>query len=147
MSLLSNVVLMDTSLNLESRVSEVLLLALQTLSLSFLTNNSSSDSKAFLCFIAFSGSSTAVHRAMQWHSHSYKLTASHALRYCTVGKTFLNLQSQTSKFDGKTTIPYMMVKQTNKQTRKHTGNLLQCLVWQAVPPPTAKFFGLAFLKK
>ena len=35
----------------------------RTLSLSFLTNNSSSDSKAFLRFIAFSGSPTAVHRA------------------------------------------------------------------------------------
>ena len=33
------------------------------LCLSFLTNNSSSDSKAFLCLIAFSGSPTAVHRA------------------------------------------------------------------------------------
>ena len=42
-----------------SRVSEALLLALQTLSL---TNNSSSDSKAFLCFIAFSGFPTPVHR-------------------------------------------------------------------------------------
>ena len=46
-----------------SLVSEALLLALQTLSLSFLTSNSSSDRKAFLRFIAFSGSSTAVHRA------------------------------------------------------------------------------------
>ena len=35
----------------------------RTLSLSFVTNNSSSDSKAFLRFIAFSGSPTAVHRA------------------------------------------------------------------------------------
>ena len=43
-------------------VSEALLPALRTLSLSFLTN-SSSDSKAFLRFIAFSGSPTAVHCA------------------------------------------------------------------------------------
>ena len=46
-----------------SRVSGALLLTSRTLSLSFLTNNSSSDSKAFLRFIAFSGSPTAVHRA------------------------------------------------------------------------------------
>ena len=39
-----------------SRVSEALLLALLIVS-----NNSSSDSKAFLRFIAFSGSPTAVH--------------------------------------------------------------------------------------
>ena len=44
-------------------VSEALLLALRTSSLSFVTNNSSSDSKAFLRFIAFSGSQTPVHRA------------------------------------------------------------------------------------
>ena len=46
-----------------AHVSEALLLALRTLSLSFVTNNSSSDSKAFLRFIAFSGSPTVVHRA------------------------------------------------------------------------------------
>ena len=45
------------------RVSESLLLVLRTLSLSFPTNNPSSDSKAFLRFIAFSGSPTAVHCA------------------------------------------------------------------------------------
>ena len=44
------------------RVSEVLILTLRTLSLSFLIN-SSSDSKAFQHFIAFSGSPTVVHRA------------------------------------------------------------------------------------
>ena len=71
-----------------SHVSEALILALQTLSLSFVTNNSSSDSKVFLRFIAFSGSPTAVHHVMQIHGHSYKLTASHALRYCTVGIPF-----------------------------------------------------------
>jgi len=56
-----------------SRVSEALLLALRTLSL---TNNSSSDSKAFLSFIAFSGSLTAVHCPL------------HALRYYTVSIPF-----------------------------------------------------------
>ena len=53
-----------------------------------LTNNSSSDSKAFLRFIAFSGSPTAVHRPL------------HALRYYTVGIPFSTAhkrQSQTSK--------------------------------------------------
>ena len=43
-------------------LSGALLLTLRTLSLSFLTKNSSSDSKAFLSFIASSGSPTAVHR-------------------------------------------------------------------------------------
>ena len=42
-----------------SRVSEALLLTLLTSS-----NISSSDSKAFLCYIAFSGSPTAVHRPL-----------------------------------------------------------------------------------
>ena len=46
-----------------SCLSEALLLALHTLSLSFLTNIFSSDSKAFLRFILFSGSSTLVHLA------------------------------------------------------------------------------------
>ena len=80
-----------------SRVSEALLLTLQTLSL---TNNSSSDSKAFLHFIVFSGSPTAVHHPL------------HALRYYTVGIPFWTAhkrQSQTSKFDGKTTIPHAQV--------------------------------------
>ena len=53
-----------------SCVSEALLLTLLTLSL---TNNSSSDSKAFLCYIAFSGSPKAVHRPL------------HVLQYYTVG--------------------------------------------------------------
>ena len=56
-----------------SRVSETLSLALLTLSL---TNNSSPDSKAFLWFIAFSGSPTAVHHLL------------HALQYYTVGIPF-----------------------------------------------------------
>ena len=51
--------------------------------------NSSSDSKVFQRFIAFSGSPTAVHRvlsfsSMRRHGHSHKLTSSLALRYCTV---------------------------------------------------------------
>ena len=72
-----------------SRVSsEALLLVLRTLSLSFPTNNPSSDSKAFLCFIAFSGSPTAVHCAflssMRRHGYSHKLISSRAQRYYTV---------------------------------------------------------------
>ena len=71
-----------------SRVSEALLLVLRTLSLSFPTNNPSSDSKAFLRFIAFSGSPTAVHCAflssMRRHGHSHKLISSRAPRYYTV---------------------------------------------------------------
>ena len=72
-----------------SRVSEALLLALRTLSLSFVTNNSSSDSKAFLRFIAFScrlpnSSSYTVlsvfFDAKAW-PHGHKLTSSRALRY------------------------------------------------------------------
>ena len=70
------------------------LLTLRTLSL---TKNSSSDSKAFLHFIAFSGSPTAVHRPL------------HALRYYTVVIPFWTTQSQTSKFDGKTTIRHAQV--------------------------------------
>ena len=68
-----------------SRVSEALLLALQTLSL---TNISSSDSKVFLRFIVFSGSPTAVHHSLQ------------ALQYYTVGIPFWTArkrQSQASK--------------------------------------------------
>ena len=87
-------------------------LALQTLSLSFLTYNSSSDSKAFLGFIVFSGSPSAVHwlsfSSMQRHGHSHKLTSSRALQHYTVGIPFwtsCKRQSQTSKFDGTTTIP------------------------------------------
>ena len=48
-----------------AHVSEAFLLTLQTLTLP--------QTKAFLCFIAFSGSPTAVHRPL------------HALRYYTVG--------------------------------------------------------------
>ena len=57
-------------------------------SLSFPTNNPSSDSKAFLRFIAFLGSPTAVHCAflssMRRHGHSHKLISSRAPRYYTV---------------------------------------------------------------
>ena len=58
------------------------------LSLSFPTNNPSSDNKAFLRFIAFSGSPTAVHCAflssMRRHGHSHKLISSRAPQYYTV---------------------------------------------------------------
>ena len=46
-----------------AHVSQNLLLALRNLSICFVTNNSSSDSKAYLRFIAFSGSPMAVQRA------------------------------------------------------------------------------------
>ena len=62
-----------------SRVSEALLLALLTLSL---VNYSSADSKAFLCFIAFSGSPTAVHRplhALQLYSSPWADTTRNGL--------------------------------------------------------------------
>ena len=65
--------------------SKALLLALWTLSL---TNNSSSDSKAFLHFMEFSSSPTTVHCPL------------HVLWYCTVGIPFWTArkrQSQTSK--------------------------------------------------
>ena len=81
-----------------SHFSETLLLALLTLSL---TNNSSPDSKAFLRFIAFSGSPTAVHRLL------------HALQYYTVAIPFWTACKRPSqtKFDGKTT--YCMLKSLN----------------------------------
>ena len=66
-----------------AKSAHVLLLTLRTLSL---TNNSSSDSKAFLRFIAFSGSPTAVHHPL------------HALWYYAVGIPFWTTckrQSQT----------------------------------------------------
>ena len=42
----------------------------------FVSNISSSDTKAFLCFIAFSGSPTAIHHPL------------HELRYYTAGISF-----------------------------------------------------------
>ena len=79
------------------RVSEALLLALRTLSLyiSFLTNNSSSDCKAFLGFTAFSGSPTAVHRAFlffnakAWPQSQTDLFTCTTLLHC--GHNFLKL--------------------------------------------------------
>ena len=110
-----------------SCASEALLLALWTLSLSFVTNNSSLDSKAFLRFIAFSDFPTAVHRAFLFFKGMATVTnwplcvhyditlwaylsQTHRpnLRYCTVGIAFWasrKRQSQMSKFDRKTTIP------------------------------------------
>ena len=68
-------------------------LTLRTLSLSFVTNNSSSDSKAFLCCIAFSGSPTAVHRAFlffdakAWPQSQTDLFTCTTVLHC--GHTFL----------------------------------------------------------
>ena len=66
-----------------AHVFQTFLLALRTLSLSFPTNNSSSDSKAFLRFIAFSGSPTAVHCAFLFFRcegmASHKLTCTTVL--------------------------------------------------------------------
>ena len=76
-----------------SRVAGALLLTSRTLSLSFLTNNSSSDSKAFLHFIAFSGSPTAVHRAFLFFDAKAWLQSQTDLFTCTTvlhcGHTFL----------------------------------------------------------
>ena len=55
----------------------------------FVSNNSSSDTKAFLHFIAFSGSPAAVNRPL------------HALLYYTVGIPFWTTKSQTYKLYGK----------------------------------------------
>ena len=75
-----------------ARVSEALLPALQTLSLSFLTN-SSSDSKAFQRFIAISGSPTAVHRAFLFFDVKARPQSQPDLFTCTTvlhgGHTFL----------------------------------------------------------
>ena len=104
-------------------VSEALLLPLRTLSLSFVTNNSSSDTKAFLRFIAFSGSQIAVHRdflffsdAKAWPQSQTDLFTCTTVLHC--GHTFLRRigyytvgipfwtsrkrQSRTFKLDGKT---------------------------------------------
>ena len=93
-------------------VFQKLSLALRTLSLSFVTNNSSLDSKAFLCFIAFSGSPTVVHHAfLFFDAKAWQQSQTDLFTYTTVshcGHTFWTSrerQSQTSKFDGKTTIP------------------------------------------
>ena len=64
-----------------------------SLFLSFLTNNSSSDSKAFLRFITFSGSPTAVHRtflffdAKAWPQSQTDLFTCTTVLHC--GHTFL----------------------------------------------------------
>jgi len=76
-----------------SRVSEALLLALRTWSLSFLTDNSSSDNKAFPSFIVFSDSPTAVHRAFlsfnakAWPQSQTDLFTCTTVLHC--GHTFL----------------------------------------------------------
>ena len=119
-----------------SHVSEALLLTLWTLSLSFLTNNPSSDCKAFLRFILFSGSPTAVHRAFLFFDvKAWPVTnwPSRALRYYTVGIPFWTShkrQSQMSKFNRKTTIPrapshmiimYVVWRGTRKQCTEENG--------------------------
>ena len=83
------------------------------LRLSLLSLITSSDSKAFLRFIAFSGSPTVAHHAFPFRlwcegMAKSKLTFSCALWYYTVGIplwTSRNRQSQTSKFHGKNTTP------------------------------------------
>ena len=75
-----------------ARVSEALLPALRTLSLSFPTN-SSSDSKAFQHFIASSGSPTAVHSAFLFFDAKAWPQSQTDLFTCTMvlhcGHTFL----------------------------------------------------------
>ena len=76
-------------------VFQKLLLALRTLSLSFVTifYNSPSDSKAFRRFIAFSGSPTAVHRTFSFFDAKAWPQAQTDLFTCTMvlhcGYTFL----------------------------------------------------------
>ena len=77
-------------------VSEAFLLALQTLSLSFLTNNSFSNSKTFLGFTVFSGRAFLFFDAKAWPQSQTHLFTCSTVLHCG--------QSQTSKFDGKTTI-------------------------------------------
>ena len=73
-------------------VFQKLSLALRTLSLSFVTNNSSLDSKAFLCFIAFSGSPTVVHHAfLFFNAKAWQQSQTDLFTYTTVshcGHTF-----------------------------------------------------------
>ena len=90
-----------------SCVSEALLLALLIVS-----NNSSSDSKAFLRFIAFSGSTTAVHRP-------YGITL-----WAYLSEPLVKDSHKCLKFDGKTTTPRAQVANTvtyalRRSIRKH----------------------------
>ena len=65
----------------------------------FITNNSSSDSNAFLRFIALSGSPTAVHHAFlffdakAWPQSQTDLFTCTTVLHC--GHTFLNLSQET----------------------------------------------------
>ena len=83
-----------------ARVSEALLPALRTLSLSFLTN-SSSDSKAFQHFIAFSGSPNSstpcfpFFDAKSWPQSQTELYTCTTVLHC--GHTFLRRLSSTEK--------------------------------------------------
>ena len=114
-----------------SHVSEALLLVLWTLSLSFPTNNPSSDSKAFLCFTAFSGSPTAVHCAflssMRRHGHSHKLISSRAPQYYTPSAhTFLRRIDLLHSIACTTVLPlwaYLsepLVKDSHKRSTENT---------------------------
>ena len=88
-----------------ARVSEALLPALQTLSLSYLTN-SSSDSKAFQYFIAFSGSPT-VHRAFLFFNVKAWPQPQTVHFTCTTSTTlwaYLSEPLVKDKFNRKTTI-------------------------------------------
>ena len=77
----------------------------RTLALSFLTNNSSSDSKAFYVSLRSQAPqqqyTVLSFSSMRRNGHSQKLTSLRAPRYYTVGIPF---QSQASRFDGKSTI-------------------------------------------
>ena len=75
-----------------SCVSDALLLTLQTLSLSFLTNNSSSHSKGFLRFIVFSGSPTAIHISFNAKAWPQSKT--------TVAEEYNGFRVRFSKFTG-----------------------------------------------
>ena len=89
-----------------ARVSEALLPALRTLSLSYLTN-SSSDSKAFQHFIAFSGSPTAVHHAFLFFNVKAWPQPQTVLFTCTTSTTlwaYLSKSLVKDKFNRKTTI-------------------------------------------
>ena len=79
-----------------SRVSEALLLALLIVS-----NNSSSDSKAFLRFIAFSSSLTTVHHLL------------HALRYYTVGIPFWTARKR-QRLCSTEKLQYLMLKSLDR---------------------------------
>ena len=87
-----------------SRVSEALLLDLRTLSLSFITNN---FSEAFVRFIAFSGSPTAVlsFSSMRRHGHSDKLTHYGITLWAYLSEPLVKDNHKCLSLMDKTTIP------------------------------------------